>query len=47
MGHAGAIITGKASRAAEKQRALSEAGARVIENLGDLAAEMRRALSAR
>jgi len=45
MGHAGAIITGRASRASEKQRALSEAGVRVIENLGDLAAEMRRALA--
>lgn len=38
MGHAGAIITGRASRADEKKQALAKAGAVVVENLGDLAA---------
>lgn len=37
MGHAGAIISGDASRASSKKQALSEAGATVVENLGDLA----------
>ena len=42
MGHAGAIITGRASRADEKQRALVAAGVTVIDNLGELAAAAQR-----
>jgi succinyl-CoA synthetase alpha subunit len=41
MGHAGAIITGRASRASEKKQALAEAGAIVVDNLGDLASAAR------
>ena len=42
--HAGAIVTGKASDATEEKRALAEAGARVIENLDELAPAVRAAL---
>jgi len=45
MGHAGAIITGRASRADEKQLALAASGAIVVENLGELASLVREALS--
>jgi len=47
MGHAGAIITGRASRADEKQRALLAAGVTVIGNLGELAATAQRLVPAR
>jgi len=41
MGHAGAIVTGRASRADEKKQALAGAGAVVVDNLGDLASAAR------
>ncbi len=47
MGHAGAIITGRASRASEKKEALSEAGALVVDNLGELAAAVQNVASLR
>jgi len=42
MGHAGAIITGTASRASEKIKALSAAGATVVENFGELGKAARK-----
>ncbi len=44
MGHAGAIITGRASRADEKQRALAAAGVSVVGNLGELAPGVQAAI---
>lgn len=41
MGHAGAIITGSASKASEKVRALSDAGVTMVANLGELGAVTR------
>jgi succinyl-CoA synthetase alpha subunit len=41
MGHAGAIITGSASKASEKVRALSDAGVTMVVNLGELGAVTR------
>lgn len=38
MGHAGAIITGSASKASEKVKALAGAGVTVVDNLGELGA---------
>ena len=38
MGHAGAVITGKAALASEKMRALEEAGCRVIPTPADIGA---------
>jgi succinyl-CoA synthetase alpha subunit len=45
MGHAGAIITGTASRAAEKKKALAVAGATVVENFGEIGVVARKSLS--
>ena len=36
MGHAGAIISGSASKASEKKKALSEAGACVVDTIADV-----------
>ncbi|MBI2936256.1 MAG: succinate--CoA ligase subunit alpha [Chloroflexi bacterium] len=47
MGHAGAIITGKAATAAEKIKALEGAGARRIPTPGDIAMVMQQMLSRR
>ena len=44
MGHAGAIITGSASKASEKVKALSAARATVVENLGELGLITRKVL---
>lgn len=44
MGHAGAIITGSASRASEKVKALSAAGVNVVENLGEIGVATRKVL---
>jgi len=44
MGHAGAIITGSASRASEKVKALSAAGVTVVENLGEIGVATRKGL---
>ena len=44
MGHAGAIITGSASKASEKVKALAAAGVTVVENLGELGLVTRKAL---
>ncbi len=44
MGHAGAIITGSASRASEKVKALSAAGVDVVENLGEIGVATRKVL---
>lgn len=41
MGHAGAIITGKAALASEKSRALSEAGVHVVESPTQIGAMMK------
>ena len=41
MGHAGAIITGKAALASEKSRALSEAGVHVVESPTQIGAKMK------
>ena len=38
MGHAGAIITGRAARASEKMRALRDAGVRVVDSPADIGA---------
>ncbi len=47
MGHAGAIIAGGKGTAAEKMKALSEAGIRVVTSPADIGAEMKKALSER
>lgn len=44
MGHAGAIITGKAALASEKNRALSEAGVHVVESPTQIGARMKEVL---
>ncbi len=44
MGHAGAIITGSASKASEKIKALSDAGVTVVSNLGELGTVTRQLL---
>lgn len=44
MGHAGAIISGSSGTAAEKMRALSEAGVRVAENPSDVAVLVEQAM---
>ena len=41
MGHAGAIITGKAALASEKSRALSEAGVHVVDSPTHIGARMK------
>jgi succinyl-CoA synthetase alpha subunit len=45
MGHAGAIVTGKAALASEKNRALAEAGVHVVESPAYIGAKMREVLS--
>ena len=42
MGHAGAIITGKAATAAEKIRALEVAGAAIIPSPADNGSKMKK-----
>jgi len=44
MGHAGAIITGSASKVSEKVKALSAAGVTVVENLGEIGLTARKVL---
>ncbi len=44
MGHAGAIITGKAALASEKNKALSEAGVHVVESPALIGARMKEVL---
>lgn len=44
MGHAGAIITGKAGLASEKNRALAEAGVHVVESPAYIGARMKEVL---
>lgn len=44
MGHAGAIIAGGKGTAAEKMKALSEAGIRVVKSPADIGTEMKAAL---
>ena len=46
MGHAGAIITGRAARASEKMRALRDAGAHVVDSPADIGARTAEALEA-
>jgi succinyl-CoA synthetase alpha subunit len=41
MGHAGAIITGRAALASEKNRALSEAGVHVVDSPTQIGARMK------
>ncbi len=45
MGHAGAIITGKAARADEKMKALEIAGAAIVPNPADIGVTMQTALN--
>jgi succinyl-CoA synthetase alpha subunit len=47
MGHAGAIVTGSAGRAAEKTRALAAAGVTIIPSPGEIATTIREVLAAR
>ena len=47
MGHAGAIIAGKAGTAAAKQQALRDAGAEVVESPSSIGATMQRVLQER
>ena len=44
MGHAGAIVTGKASEASDKKKSLAGSGATVIDNLGEIGAVVRSVL---
>lgn len=44
MGHAGAIITGSASKVSEKIKTLSAAGVTVVENLGEIGLTTKRVL---
>jgi succinyl-CoA synthetase alpha subunit len=46
MGHAGAIIAGGKGTAAEKMKALSEAGIRVVKSPADIGQEMKAAIRA-
>jgi len=41
MGHAGAIITGTASKASEKKRALAGAGAIVVDTISEIGQVMK------
>ena len=45
MGHAGAIITGRAARADEKMKALEQAGAAIVPSPADIGATMQAALN--
>jgi succinyl-CoA synthetase alpha subunit len=45
MGHAGAIITGKAAQASEKVRALREAGVHVVDSPAYIGQKMKEVLS--
>lgn len=45
MGHAGAIITGKAARADEKMKVLEQAGAAIVPNPADIGITMQAALN--
>ena len=45
MGHAGAIITGSASKASEKMKSLSAAGTTVVENFAEIGAVTRKMLA--
>ena len=45
MGHAGAIISGGKGTAAEKMRALSEAGIHVVDTPAAIGETMRRAIA--
>ncbi len=47
MGHAGAIISGGKGTAAEKMKALEEAGIRVVKSPADIGATMKEALKSR
>ncbi len=47
MGHAGAIISGGKGTAAEKMKALEEAGIRVVKSPADIGATMKEALRSR
>ena len=46
MGHAGAIVTGSAGRAAEKTRALAAAGAAIAPSPGAIGATVREVMGA-
>jgi len=44
MGHAGAIVTGKAALASEKNKALTDAGVHVVESPAYIGAKMKEVL---